>query len=71
MHYPKSETYFYPDGTLKTVEPRKKGRLHGEAVLYWPNGKVKRRCQFQEGKRVGWDRMWSEEGVLVDEEWYG
>ena len=35
--------------------------------LYWPNGKIKRRCFFIDGIRSGLDQMWNEEGILVDE----
>lgn len=42
----------------------------GEVVLYWPNGKMKRRCSFQKGIRHGVDQMWSEEGILLDEGTY-
>lgn len=38
--------------------------------LYWPNGQLKRSVEFQNGIRSGFDRMWSEEGVLVDEGFY-
>jgi hypothetical protein len=38
--------------------------------LYWPNGQLKRSVEFQDGIRSGFDRMWSEEGVLVDEGFY-
>lgn len=54
--------YFYEDGTPKTTE-----RGEGESLLYWPNGQLKRKCSFQKGKRHGFDQMWSEEGVLLDE----
>lgn len=62
--------YFYDDGTLRTVESYLDGVLHGEALLYWPNGQLKRKCQFVQGTRHGTDQMWSEEGVLVDEARY-
>lgn len=64
---PDKRQYFYEDGTVKTVEPYCEGRLDGEVVLYWPNGNVKRTCSFCKGARHGHDRMWNEEGVLVDE----
>ncbi|OGN64214.1 MAG: hypothetical protein A3E80_01165 [Chlamydiae bacterium RIFCSPHIGHO2_12_FULL_49_9] len=38
-----------------------------EVVLYWPNGKLKRKCNFEGGFRHGLDQMWDEEGQLVDE----
>lgn len=63
----RSRTYFYQDGTLKTLEPYLGGKLHGEIRLYWPNGKMKRKSQFQQGIRHGLDQIWSEEGHLVDE----
>ncbi len=68
--YASGSEYYYEEGHLKTVEPRLNGELHGEVILYWPNGQVKRKCSFVNGRRVGWDRMWSEEGQLLDEEFY-
>lgn len=62
-----SRIYFYENGQVKTVEPYREGRLHGEALLYWPNGGFKRRAHFLVGIRHGLDQMWSEEGRLVDE----
>lgn len=62
--YRRGDTYFYENGTLKTVE------REDEAVLYWPNGKMKRRCGFQKGVRHGLDQMWNEDGILVDEGQY-
>ncbi len=56
--------YFYRDGTPKTVE-----RVTG-SILYWPNGKMKRKCSFEKGVRHGPDQMWSEEGKLLDEGHY-
>ncbi len=63
----KKREYFYEDGTLKTLETYLDGKLDGEICLYWPNGKLKRKCQFQKGVRHGLDQMWSEEGKLLDE----
>ena len=62
--------YFYEDGTLKTVEPYLDGKLHGVVLLYWPNGKLKRKVHFQHGIRKGQDQMYNMEGLLVDEESY-
>lgn len=59
--------YFYENGTAKTLENYCGGKLHGEVVLYYPNGGIKRRCSFEEGVRHGFDEMWDEEGLLVDE----
>ena len=54
-------TYFYEDGTLKTVEPYFSQKLHGDVLLYWPNGELKRKCQFQHGVPEE-DQMWDENG---------
>jgi antitoxin component YwqK of YwqJK toxin-antitoxin module len=59
--------YFYEDGGPKTFEPYLEDKLHGEAVLYWQNGQVKRKSSFQKGIRHGFDRMWTDGGQLVDE----
>jgi antitoxin component YwqK of YwqJK toxin-antitoxin module len=64
-------TYFYENGTVKTVEPYQEGLLHGEVVLYWPNGQMKRRVHFVLGVRHGLDQIWDETGLLVDEDHYG
>jgi antitoxin component YwqK of YwqJK toxin-antitoxin module len=66
----KKRKYYYEDGTPKTVESYEGGRLHGESFLYWPNGKLKRKCNFIGGVRDGIDQMWNQEGVLVDEGFY-
>jgi antitoxin component YwqK of YwqJK toxin-antitoxin module len=62
-----ARAYFYEDGGPKTFEPTLEGKLHGEAVLYWPNGKLKRKSSFQHGIRHGLDQMWTDAGQLVDE----
>ena len=49
--------YFYPNGALKTVETYVRERLEGEVLLYWPNGKMKRRSHFQNGLRHGLDEI--------------
>jgi len=59
--------YFYEDGTPKTIEPYLESKLHGEVLLYWPNGKIKRKCHFKNGARNGIDQMWNDSGILVDE----
>lgn len=64
------KTYFYEDGTPKTVEPYREGKWHGEVLLYWPNGILKRKCAFCEGLRHGLDQIWNEEGKLMDEDRY-
>lgn len=55
------QEYYYEDGTLKTVQ-----NFNGETVLYHPNGRLKRKCYFENGKRIGPDQFWDEEGVLLD-----
>lgn len=70
LYSEKDETcrrYYYPDGTLKTVEFYREGKLEGEILLYWPNGALKRRCFFCAGVRHGVDQMWSDAGQLLDE----
>ncbi len=59
--------YFYEDGSVKTLEPVYEGRLHGEVLLYWPGGRLKRQSFFTHGLRDGVDRIWDEQGQLRDE----
>jgi antitoxin component YwqK of YwqJK toxin-antitoxin module len=61
-----ARAYFYEDGRPKTFEPYLDGKLHGETLLYWPNGQLKRRSRFQNGIRHGLDQMWTDGGQLVD-----
>lgn len=62
--------YFYEDGTLKTSEEYRDGKLHGEALLFWPGGTLKRKSHFEKGIRHGLDQMWNETTLLVDEGCY-
>lgn len=62
--------YFYEDGSPKTIEKYRDGKLDGEALLYWPNGKLKRKCSFLQGIRHGLDQIWNEEGQIVSEDRY-
>jgi antitoxin component YwqK of YwqJK toxin-antitoxin module len=64
------QEYFYENESPKTIEIYRAGALHGETLLYWPNGQIKRKCAFQKGIRHGWDQMWSSEGRLIDEGCY-
>jgi antitoxin component YwqK of YwqJK toxin-antitoxin module len=64
------QEYFYENSQLKTIEEYLDGRLHGESVLYWPNGQCKRRCHFDHGKRCGVDQIWNEAGAVLHEEVY-
>lgn len=54
--------YYYENGQLKTVEHYREGRLDQEALLYWPNGQLKRKCFFVLGVREGLDQMWDDKG---------
>lgn len=53
--------YFYENGVLKTVIAYKEGEFDGEAILYWPNGQMKRKCCFERGKRIH-DQFWDCDG---------
>lgn len=64
------QEYYYDNGLLKTLLHYEKGLLHGETLLYWPSGSLKRKCLFLLGQKKGWDRIWDEEGKLIEEEEY-
>jgi antitoxin component YwqK of YwqJK toxin-antitoxin module len=61
---------FYEDGKVRTIEHYCEGRLHGEVILFWPSGVMKRRCYFEKGMRRGLDQMWDETGKLLEEALY-
>src|SRR3989344_787000 len=62
--------YFYENGSPKTIECYADGRLSGESLLYWPNGRLKRKCSLLRGVREGWDQMLSPHGIVLDEGFY-
>ncbi|MES2122627.1 MAG: hypothetical protein V4492_07620 [Chlamydiota bacterium] len=68
--------YYYEEGALKCQIPFSAGKLHGEVLLYWEpargesQGTRKRSVQYEGGLRQGWDRMWNEKGILIDEGQY-
>ena len=53
---------FYADGSPRTIEFYKGSLREGEVLLYWPNGRLKRRVVFSGGKRHGLDETWDLEG---------
>lgn len=61
------QEFYYEEGGVKTLLIYESGKLHGEIILYWPTGKIKRSSHFVHGKQEGWDRIWDEKGILVDE----
>ena len=52
------------------IEPQKNGQRDGTVQLFWPNGVLKRSCDFKEGVRHGWDRMYLDNGLLIVEGQY-
>lgn len=64
------QEFFYEDGCPKTLMHYENGVLHGEVKLFWPHSLLKREICFVNGKRRGWDRIWSETQVLLSEEGY-
>lgn len=48
----------------------KQGRLHGEAQIWYGNGKMKRRGSFQNGKLSGKWEYWDENGRMICETTY-
>jgi antitoxin component YwqK of YwqJK toxin-antitoxin module len=45
--------YWYPDGTLESVEPYKDGRIDGIVIRYYPSGRLKARFHLVNGERGG------------------
>jgi antitoxin component YwqK of YwqJK toxin-antitoxin module len=48
----------------------RKGRLHGEAQIWYSNGKIKRRGSFQDGKLSGKWEFWDPDGNVLCETIY-
>ncbi len=62
-----NQEYFYDNGNLKTIMGYKKGNLHGDVRLYWSDMSPKRTISFKQGRKEGWDRIWNQKGILIDE----
>lgn len=45
--------YWYPDGTLESVEPYRNGRIDGIVIRYYPSGRLKARMHLVNGERGG------------------
>jgi antitoxin component YwqK of YwqJK toxin-antitoxin module len=48
----------------------KEGRLHGEAQIWYSNGKMKRKGSFQNGKLSGKWEYWDQKGIMLCETTY-
>jgi len=60
--------YFYPDGTLMSKENyNKKGQLHGEQLVYYPDGQVTEYAEYKNGLLEGVSSKYSSKGVLIEE----
>jgi antitoxin component YwqK of YwqJK toxin-antitoxin module len=62
-----AQEYFYEDGSKKSLIPFSSGKLHGEVQLFWESGKPKRSVHYLKGLREGMDKLWNEQGILIDE----
>lgn len=61
------QEYLYENGMEKTAMEYRGGKLEGDVELFWPDGSPKRVVSFKDHKRHGWDQIWNDQGVLVDE----
>jgi antitoxin component YwqK of YwqJK toxin-antitoxin module len=61
------QEYFYEDGSIKSLLPFSAGKLHGEVRLFWESDKPKRSANYIDGLRAGWDKLWNEQGIVIDE----
>ena len=48
----------------------KEGVIEGEAILYYPDGKIKQVTYYKKGQLHGPSRFYSEEGGLLSESWF-
>ncbi len=69
---------WYPDGILMDETPfNAQGQIEGEAVGYYPSGKVKARVEFKAGKMNGQNTLLWEDGSpkavgpMQDGQWHG
>lgn len=46
------QEYWYEDQTSKSLIPYLEGAIHGEVRLFWPSGRIKRRCLYEKGVKI-------------------
>lgn len=61
-----AQEYYYIDGLLKSLISYKQGEFHGTTKLFWPDGLVKRETHFTEGKKEKGEKIYDEEGKLIE-----
>lgn len=60
--------YFYPDGTLMAEENYNKiGQLHGEQLVYYPDGQVTEFAEYKNGVLHGITSKYASNGNLIEE----
>ena len=59
----------YKDGGWCEVETRG-GDNHGRTIYYFSNGSKRREIFYQNGRREGAERTWSEDGALQEEQYF-
>lgn len=61
------QKYFFESGAVKSLLHYAHAQLSGPVYLYYENGQMKRESFFENGEKHGFDRIWTDQGVLVDE----
>ncbi|WP_435415196.1 toxin-antitoxin system YwqK family antitoxin [Polaribacter aestuariivivens] len=60
--------YFYPDGTLMSEENyNNQGELHGEQLVYYPDGQVTEFAIYENGLLHGVRSKYASNGTLIEE----
>ncbi|MFK7782370.1 toxin-antitoxin system YwqK family antitoxin [Psychroserpens sp.] len=60
-------TYYHNkfDAVLSTETFNDQGNLHGEKIVYYPNGQIAEHSHYKDGKLEGDSKWYSERGILI------
>lgn len=62
---------FSEQGYELSIHVYRDGKLHGDVIVYHPNGSLNYNGEYYEGERVGLWKFYDEKGNLIKEEDFG
>ncbi len=60
------ETAFYRDGCINRVKQYKLGKVHGQAITFYPSGKKYIEAHYEDGALAGDYRVFEEDGTVKE-----
>ena len=64
------ETAFYRDGCINRIKQYKLGKVHGQAITFYPSGKKYIETHYEHGVLAGDYRIFEEDGTIKENRHY-